>query len=179
MSSMPDSAGELHGPSALRWLWLSAVVIVADQASKALIVAHLQLFERRELLPILEITRLHNRGAAFSMLSNASGWQKYLFVGLAITVSVGIVVWLSRVTLTRATLLGSGLALILGGALGNVIDRLLRDHVIDFIHFHWFDSWSFPAFNLADTSITIGAALVILDSLLESRRARPDGGAPP
>jgi signal peptidase II len=179
MTSTPEAGGDQHAPSALRWLWLSALVIAADQASKALIVAHLQLFERRELLPVLEITRLHNRGAAFSMLSTASGWQQYLFIGLAVVVSVGIVVWLQRVALARATLLGSGLALILGGALGNVIDRLLREHVIDFIHFHWFDSWSFPAFNLADTAITIGAALVILDSLLDSRRTRSVAAPPP
>jgi signal peptidase II len=176
MSTPPEAAAGVHGPSALRWLWLSVIVIAIDQATKALIVAHLELFERREWLPLLEITRLHNRGAAFSFLSTASGWQKYFFVALALVVSIGIVVWLSRVLLARATLLGSGLALILGGAMGNVIDRVTRGFVVDFIHFHWFDSWYFPAFNVADTSITIGAGLLIIDSLLESRRARtPDG----
>jgi signal peptidase II len=174
-----DDAAE---PSALRWLWLSALVVGLDQASKTLVVARLQLFERREWLPVLEITRLHNRGAAFSFLSDASGWQKYFFVSLALAISAGIVFWLSRLRLAHSALLGSGLALILGGALGNVIDRVLRGHVVDFIHFHWFDSWYFPAFNVADSSITIGAALLILDSLLESRRARPTGspsGEPP
>jgi len=179
---------ERHSPdresprTALRWLWLSAFVIGLDQAVKALVVARLELFERREWLPVLEITRLHNRGAAFSFLSDASGWQKYFFITLALAISAGIIFWLSRLRLAHSALLGSGLALVLGGALGNVIDRVLRGHVIDFIHFHWFDTWYFPAFNVADSSITIGAALLILDSLLESRRAPPTSapsGEPP
>jgi signal peptidase II len=178
MSERLAVGGDATGPSALRWLWLSALVVALDQASKVLVVARLQLFERREWLPVLEITRLHNRGAAFSFLSDASGWQKYLFVALAIAVSAGIVLWLRRLRLAHSALLGGGLALILGGALGNVIDRVARGHVIDFIHVHWFDSWYFPAFNVADSAITIGAALLILDSLLESRRGRPAGGPP-
>lgn len=182
MSAERHASEATSRPTALRWLWLSAFVIGLDQAVKALIVARLQLFERREWLPVLEITRLHNRGAAFSFLSDASGWQKYFFVALALLISAGIVYWLSRLRLAQSALLGSGLALILGGALGNVIDRVVRGHVVDFIHFHWFDSWYFPAFNVADSSITIGAALLILDSLLESRRARTAGtptGEPP
>jgi signal peptidase II len=163
--------------SALRWLWLSAVLIAVDQASKALIVARLELFERREWLPILEVTRLHNRGAAFSFLNDATGWQKYLFVGLALLVSVGIVVWLSRLALARSGMLASGLSLILGGAIGNVIDRVTRGYVVDFIHFHWYAQWDFPAFNAADTGITVGAGLLILDSLLEARRNRTASGA--
>jgi signal peptidase II len=169
--------------SAIRWLWLSALVIALDQASKALIVARFELFERKALLPVLELTRLHNTGAAFSFLSDASGWQHYLFLGLAALVSVGIVIWLLRLRSPGSALLASGLALILGGALGNAVDRLLRGHVVDFIHFHWFERWYFPAFNVADTAITIGAGLLILDSLLESRRSRgaraPDPGSPP
>ena len=178
--SDPVPAGMGSGDSsALRWLWLSALVIGIDQASKAYIVARFELFERREWLPVLEITRLHNRGAAFSFLNDASGWQKYFFVALALAVSVGIVVWLSRLTLARSVLLGSGLSLILGGAVGNVIDRVSRGYVVDFIHVHWYSSWYFPAFNVADSSITVGAALLILDSLLESRRARPaEAGTP-
>jgi signal peptidase II len=169
--------GAAPAPTALRWLWLSALVIGLDQASKALIAARLELFERHPLLPVLEITRLHNRGAAFSFLNDASGWQKYFFVGLALMVSAGIVVWLSRLALARSTLIGSGLALILGGALGNVVDRVLRGYVVDFIHVHWYDRWYFPAFNVADSAITVGAALLILDSLLESRRDRSRPGA--
>jgi signal peptidase II len=155
---------------ALRWLWLSALVIVLDQATKALIVARLELYERREWLPVLEITRLHNRGAAFSFLHDASGWQHYLFIAIALGVSAGIVWWLARPGMARSRLLASGLALILGGALGNLLDRLWRGYVVDFIHVHWYQSWYFPAFNAADSAITIGAALLILDSLLEARR---------
>jgi signal peptidase II len=121
---------------------------------------------------VLEITRLHNKGAAFSFLSEASGWQHYLFLALAALVSLGIVVWLLRLRTPGNALLASGLALILGGAVGNAVDRLLRGHVVDFIHVHWFERWYFPAFNVADSAITVGAGLLILDSLLESRRAR-------
>ncbi len=173
----PSSAAVPASPSALRWLWLSALVIALDQASKALIVAYLALYERREALPWLEVTRLHNRGAAFSFLNDASGWQKYFFVGLALVVSVAIVIWLSRLALARSTLIGSGLALILGGALGNVIDRVARGYVVDFIHVHWYERWYFPAFNVADSAITIGAALLILDSLLDQRRRPAGSGA--
>ena len=172
----PLSAG------AIRWLWLSAFVVAADQATKALIVARFELFERLSLLPVLELTRLHNKGAAFSFLSEASGWQHYLFLVLAALVTVGIVVWLARLRSPVSALLAGGLALILGGAVGNAIDRLLRGHVVDFIHVHWFERWYFPAFNVADTAITIGAGLLILDSLFESRRVRgpraPDAGPP-
>ncbi len=178
-----NAPGTAAMPSAVRWLWLSLLVIALDQATKAIIVARFELFERKALLPILELTRLHNKGAAFSFLSDASGWQHYLFLGLAALVSVGIVVWLLRLRAPGSALLASGLALILGGALGNATDRLLRGHVVDFIHFHWFERWYFPAFNVADTAITIGAGLLILDSLLESRRSRgapaPDPGSPP
>jgi signal peptidase II len=156
--------------SALRWLWLSVAVITADQVTKAMVVARFQLFERVDVLPILEFTRLHNYGAAFSLLHDAGGWQHYFFVTLALLVSAGIVWWLSRLRFRAGAMLASGLALILGGALGNVIDRLVHGHVVDFIHFHWGPRWYFPAFNVADTAITIGAALLIIDSLLESRR---------
>ena len=184
MSEMPaERAGRAY-PSALRWLGLSALVIGLDQLSKALIVSHLELFERHELVPFLEVTRLHNRGAAFSFLNDAGGWQRYLFVILGLAVSAGIVFWLGRLALARASLLASGLALILGGALGNVIDRLTRGYVVDFVHVHWETLsasarfTSFPAFNVADSAITIGAALLILDSLIESRRPKPVEPAP-
>jgi signal peptidase II len=159
-------------PNALRWVWLSAFVVLLDHATKALVVMRLELFERREWLPFLEITRLHNKGAAFSFLNDASGWQRYLFLGLAVVVSLGIVGWLWRLRPPADQILAGGLSLILGGAVGNALDRLMRGHVVDFIHFHWFGRWYFPAFNVADTAITIGAGLLILDSLLDSRRAR-------
>lgn len=155
----------------LRWLWLTAVVIATDQATKALLVSTLQLFERRAWLPLLEITRLHNRGAAFSFLNDASGWQHYLFLGLAVLVSIGIIVWLARLKGPVSWLLPAGLAMIAGGALGNAVDRLMRGYVVDFIHVHWFEAWYFPAFNVADSAITVGAALLILDTLRESSQA--------
>ena len=168
----PDPAAPA-GSSALRLLWLSVALVGLDQASKWLVMTRFELYERQALLPILEITRLHNRGAAFSFLHDASGWQHYFFVALAGSVSAGIGYWLSRLRLPASRLLASGLALILGGALGNMIDRLLHGHVVDFIHFHWYESWYFPAFNVADSGITLGAGLLLLDALLEARRAVP------
>lgn len=160
----------------LRWLWLSAAVILADQVTKALIAREFDLYEVLEVLPVLEITRLHNTGAAFSLLAGASGWQRWFFVGLATVVSAGIVYWLWRMPRSAPAWLPAGLALVMGGALGNVIDRLAHGHVVDFLHFHW-DRWYFPAFNVADSAISVGAGLLILDALLEGRRKQPRGGA--
>ena len=168
--STPISADIRISDSSIRWLVLSGAVITVDQLSKGMIVAKLQLFERIEWLPLLEITRLHNRGAAFSFLDGASGWQTYVFMLLALCVSGVIAVWLGRLPIARNKLLACGLACIVGGALGNAVDRLLRGYVVDFSHCHWFESWYFPAFNVADSAITVGAVLVILDSLLDWRR---------
>ena len=151
------------------WLVLSAFIVVADQISKAWIAQHFAEFEFVSLLPILDITRMHNVGAAFSFLASASGWQRWLFIGLALVVSAGIVVWLMRLQRGAQALLACGLALVLGGALGNVIDRIRLGHVIDFIHFHWGRAY-FPAFNIADSAITVGAACLLLDALFEGRR---------
>lgn len=151
------------------WLLLSAVVIIADQATKAYIVRHFGVFEFTSVLPILDITRLHNVGAAFSFLANASGWQRWLFIGLAVAVSVAITAWLVRLPRGTRGLLSAGLALVLGGAVGNVIDRIRFGHVVDFIHFHW-DQAYFPAFNVADSAITVGAACLLLDALFDSKR---------
>jgi signal peptidase II len=152
------------------WLLLSALVVLADQLSKSYITRHYGEFEFTTLLPILDITRMHNVGAAFSFLATASGWQRWLFISLAVIVSIGIVVWLYRMPRSHG-LLACGLALVLGGAIGNVIDRIRLGAVVDFIHFHW-DRAYFPAFNIADSAITVGAACLILDALLEPKRAR-------
>ena len=152
------------------WLLLSALVVLADQLSKSYITSHYGEFEFTTVLPILDITRMHNVGAAFSFLATASGWQRWLFISLAMIVSIGIVVWLYRMPRSQG-LLACGLALVLGGAIGNVIDRIRLGAVIDFIHFHW-DRAYFPAFNIADSAITVGAACLILDALLEPKRAR-------
>jgi signal peptidase II len=151
------------------WLLVSAFVVLLDQVTKAYITRHFGEFEFRSVLPILDITRMHNVGAAFSFLATASGWQRWLFIGLAVGVSIAIIVWLCRMPKGTHMLLAGGLALVLGGALGNVIDRIRLGHVIDFIHFHW-DRAYFPAFNVADSAITVGAACLLLDALLDSRR---------
>lgn len=162
-SSDASAAGQLH------WLLLAAAVVGADQWSKRLIEASLALAESHYVLPVLNIVRAHNRGVAFSMFAAAAGWQRWVFSALAVGVSAGLIVWLRRLE-RDAALLAAALALILGGALGNVIDRLRLGYVVDFIQVHWAGHY-FPAFNVADSAITIGAALLLLDALLASRRA--------
>ncbi|MGP0056405.1 MAG: signal peptidase II [Steroidobacteraceae bacterium] len=154
-----------------RWLLLSAFIVMADQLTKSYISAHFGEFEFITVLPVLDITRMHNVGAAFSFLATASGWQRWLFIGLAASVSVAITVWLCRLPRKGHGLLAAGLALVLGGAIGNVIDRIRLGSVVDFIHFHW-DRAYFPAFNVADSAITVGAACLLLDALLESKRSK-------
>jgi signal peptidase II len=160
---------------AASWLLLSVLVVLADQASKYYITQHFGEFEHITLLPVLDVTRMHNVGAAFSFLASASGWQRWVFIGLAGIVSVGIIVWLLRLKERAHGLLACGLALVLGGALGNVIDRIRLGYVIDFIHFHW-DRAYFPAFNVADSAITVGAACLLLDALFEGKR-KPDANS--
>ena len=144
------------------WLWLSMAVIALDQATKFLVTRFLDLYERVEVLPVLDFTLLHNTGAAFSILAGASGWQRWFFIVLAVVVSLALVVWLWR--LPRGDrLIAIALALVLGGALGNLIDRVRLGYVVDFIHAHWGPAY-FPAFNIADSAITVGAALLILDA---------------
>ena len=151
------------------WLLLSAFVILADQVSKVYIARHYLEFEFTRILPVLDITCMHNVGAAFSFLASASGWQRWVFIGLAVVVSIGITIWLLKLPRGTHGLLAAGLALVLGGAMGNVIDRIRLGYVIDFIHFHW-DRAYFPAFNVADSAITVGAACLLLDAFLEARR---------
>jgi signal peptidase II len=158
-----------------RWLPLTIGVIVLDQASKAWMVQHFRLYESVHVMPVLDITLMFNTGAAFSFLSDASGWQKWLFVGLALAVGVAILGWLRRLRARSQALLCSSLTLILGGALGNVIDRLRIGHVVDFISAHWGRTYYFPAFNVADSAITIGAILLLLDAWRESRNAKKVG----
>ena len=166
----PVSSAASAAPAAsqLRWLALTAALIGADQWSKRLLENALQLGEGRYVLPVFNIVRAHNRGAAFSMFDAASGWQRWVFSALAVGVSVALIVWLARLE-RRASLLAAALALILGGALGNVIDRLRLGYVVDFIQVHWQQHY-FPAFNVADSAITIGAGLLLLDAMVTSRR---------
>jgi signal peptidase II len=163
------SAMEIRGRAAA-WLLLSAAIVLADQLTKSYITQHYGEFEFTRVLPVLDITRMHNVGAAFSFLASASGWQRWFFIVLAVVVSIAITAWLCRLPRGTHGLLAAGLALVLGGALGNVIDRIRLGHVIDFIHFHW-DRAYFPAFNVADSAITVGAALLLLDALFEPKRS--------
>ncbi|HEY2187621.1 MAG TPA: signal peptidase II [Caldimonas sp.] len=150
------------------WLGIAFAVIVIDQLTKAMIVAAFQLGDARMVTPFFDIVRAHNRGAAFSFLNDASGWQRWFFVGLGVA-AAAFIVWLLR-RHGGQRMFGWALSLILGGALGNVIDRLVHGHVIDFLQVHW-KSHYFPSFNVADSAITIGAALLILDELRRVRRA--------
>jgi signal peptidase II len=162
-------------PTGWRWLPLTAVIIALDQITKAIIVARFELYDTIRVLPVLDITRMHNPGAAFSLFATQSGWQRWLFTVLALGVGVAIVVWLGKLKASSQKLLASALALILGGAVGNLIDRVRFGHVVDFIYAHWNDA-HFPAFNVADASITVGAGLLLLDAVLESRRAKQGQG---
>jgi signal peptidase II len=161
---------------AAKWLLLSVCVVLVDQLSKSYIAQRFGEFEHISVLPILDITRMHNVGAAFSFLATASGWQRWMFIWLALAVSVGIVVWLLRLKGGSHSVLAAGLALVLGGALGNMIDRVRLGYVVDFIHFHWNGAY-FPAFNVADSAITVGAACLLLDALIEGRQ-KSDANSP-
>jgi len=153
-------------PPLARWLSLSALIIVLDQISKLWITQSFSYAEELPLLSVFSLALLHNPGAAFSFMSDAGGMQRWLFSALALGASVWIVVLLYKYS--GKTLFALALSLILGGALGNLIDRLIYGYVVDFLLFHW-DSHYFPAFNLADSAITGGAFLLILESFLEKK----------
>lgn len=157
--------------TALIWIWLSALVVALDQLSKWFIVNNFALFEILPMGPVLDITRLHNEGAAFSLLAQAGGWQRWFFVSLASVIGVAIAWWLYTLPARGQPWLVIGLALILGGAVGNAYDRLTHGHVVDFLHFHWNLAY-FPAFNVADIAITTGAIMLVIDALMHSGRAR-------
>jgi signal peptidase II len=144
-----------------RWLWLSALIIVLDQLSKAWVTSHFVYGESLAILGVFDLVLAHNTGAAFSFLHDAGGMQRWLFSIIAVIASVWIV-WLLR-RHSAQTLFALALSLILGGALGNLTDRIAYGYVVDFLHFHW-DGYYFPAFNIADSAITCGAFLLILDS---------------
>jgi signal peptidase II len=155
----------------LRWLWLSGLVLVLDQFTKWLAAGNLQYGEPVPLVPMLALTLAHNYGAAFSFLGDASGWQRWFFIVLAMVVSIVLLLWLRRLQ-RHEQRVALALALILGGAIGNVIDRLLYGYVIDFIDVYYGD-WHWPVFNVADSAISVGAALLLFDALF-SRHAHRD-----
>ena len=151
------------------WLALALVLALADQSTKYAISASLRFGEVREIAPFFNLVLAHNRGAAFSFLADAGGWQRALFIGIAVAATGAIVFLLVRHSSER--LFSAGLALVLGGALGNLWDRIALGHVVDFLDFHAF-GWHFWAFNLADSAITVGAGLLILDGLRSAGAAQ-------
>lgn len=148
-------------PGNFRWLWISALIILFDQIAKYYANQHLAMNEPYDLLPFFSLTLSHNRGAAFGFLNQANGWQQWLFGSLAVFISVIIIVWLLRLP-RQKRLLPIALTLILGGALGNLYDRVVHGYVIDFIHLHY-QQWHWPVFNIADSAICVGAFLIIFD----------------
>tara|TARA_R110000868_G_scaffold94448_1_gene260532 strand:- start:874 stop:1395 length:522 start_codon:yes stop_codon:yes gene_type:complete len=152
--------------SALVWVWLTALVFVVDIATKQVAEAWLIYGDPIYLLPVLDFTLLYNKGAAFSLLADQPGWQRWFFTLISVAVSVMLMVWMSRLP-RHQRWLGIALALILGGALGNLFDRVLFGHVIDFISVHWQNAY-FPAFNIADSAITIGAIMMAIDVIRDS-----------
>ena len=153
-----------NGILALRWYALALVIIVLDQYTKSLASAALEYGRPEPVFFWFNLTLQHNSGAAFSFLSSAGGWQRYFFSAVAVTISAVLVVWLYRMPRDQ-WLLALSLGLIVGGALGNLWDRLAMGYVVDFISVHYRD-WYFPAFNIADSAITVGAACMLLDSFL-------------
>ncbi len=165
----PSGAAAPNARSPVRWFALALVVIVIDQLTKLWVLDHFTVGERLPVIPgLFDLTLLYNPGAAFSFLGSASGWQRWFFTGLAVVASVVIAVLLFRHR--GQTLFSLALAMIMGGAIGNVIDRLMYGKVVDFLLFYR-DPWYFPAFNAADSAITLGAVLLILDELIRLRRA--------
>ncbi|KZZ41999.1 MAG: signal peptidase II [Saccharospirillaceae bacterium] len=154
--------------SAIIWLWLAALIFILDIATKQIAEAFLNYGDPVYLLPILDFTLLYNKGAAFSFLANEGGWQRWFFTVISLVVSVVLIVWLKKLPRTQLWL-PIALALILGGALGNLFDRVMFGHVIDFISVHW-DRAYFPAFNIADSAITVGAIMMAIDVVLEGKR---------
>lgn len=156
----------------LKWLWVSLCVIVFDQATKQLAEARLAPHEAVNVMPYFDWYLTYNSGAAFSLLADAGGWQRWFFTIIAIVVSIVIVQWIRKLP-GDETLTAVSLSLILGGAIGNLIDRILLGHVVDFIQV-WLGSIAFPAFNIADAAISVGAVLLILSSFFGVQKTKPE-----
>ena len=160
-----------NGSRAFRWYILALVIVIVDQWTKWLAETNLTFHDPVPVIePFLNWTLAYNYGAAFSFLADAGGWQKWFFSGLALVMSLFLIIYLIKAP-RKATLLSLGLAMVLGGAVGNLIDRLLHGHVIDFIHVHYADVWHYPIFNIADVGISLGVLLIVIDMLfLEKKR---------
>lgn len=155
----------------MKWLWLTALAIILDQLTKNWAEISLVLHKPLAIIPGFNLTLMYNQGAAFSFLSDAGGWQRWFFTVLSSVVSVALLIWLKNIRQQDNPVLKAAIALILGGAVGNLIDRALYGQVTDFIQIYY-SSYYFPAFNVADSAITLGAGLLILDMILESRKGR-------
>ena len=157
------------GTRSVYWLLLSTAVVALDQITKLMVIENMTLYQRVQITSFFDLVRLHNTGAAFSFLADASGWHNWLFTGIAFVVSIGILYWLVTLPSKGRRVLAIGLALVLGGAIGNVIDRSFYGYVVDFILFHYLE-WSYPAFNIADSAITCGVVLILYDGVVLDRR---------
>jgi signal peptidase II len=166
-----DMFGRQAGLPWLRWFAVAATVVLLDQVTKLYIMLEFSLGESRTITGFFNLVRAHNEGAAFSFLSDAGGWQRWLFTLVSLVVSVIIAIWLTRLPRQRV-LEALALSLILGGALGNLYDRITLGYVVDFLDFHW-AGWHFAAFNVADMGISVGAALIIIDALF-FQQSEPD-----
>jgi signal peptidase II len=164
LMARPGTSGSM-----LPWLGLALILLIADQFTKVLILGYYKLGDATTITSFFNIVRAHNTGAAFSFLASSSGWQRWLFTAIGVGATL-FILYLLR-THAGQKLFCFALACILGGAVGNVIDRLLHGYVVDFLQFHW-AGWYFPAFNVADSAITIGAVCLVLDELLRVRRSR-------
>lgn len=151
----------------LRWLWLTLILLIVDQVSKHWVANTMSLYQSIEVLPIFNITYAQNTGAAFSFLADQGGWQRWFFTAIALIASIVFLVWMKRTPVQQKMLI-IALACMLSGALGNLIDRLLFGYVIDFLDFHW-QGHAWPTFNIADSAIFVGAALMILDSFQQEK----------
>ncbi len=156
------SSAAMREVGMLKWLWLSLLAIILDQVSKLVVDNTMQLYESIPLIPYFNLTYVHNTGAAFSFLSEAGGWQRWFFAILALVISAVLSVWLARLQ-KHETLLAVALSLVLGGAIGNLIDRLAYGYVIDFLDVYY-NTWHWPAFNIADSAITLGVMLMLAES---------------
>ncbi|WGE90794.1 signal peptidase II [Actinobacillus genomosp. 1] len=152
----------------IKWLWLSLATIIIDLWTKYLVVQRFDLYESVNVLPVFNLTYVRNYGAAFSFLADHGGWQKYFFLGLAIVISLGLTAMLWRNQAVKK-LENSAYALIIGGAIGNAIDRAYNGYVVDFFDFYW-DIYHYPVFNVADIAIVVGAGLLILEAFLDKKK---------
>ena len=170
---MTDTAADTGVKRFAQWMFLACVIVAFDQATKWAIIEWVPLYDKVPINSFINLTHQRNYGAAWSILADAGGWQRWFFIVLATVVSVVLVVWSWKEKKAGSTALIAGLALVLGGAVGNLVDRVLLGYVTDFFQV-WFGDWAFPSFNVADSAITVGAALLIIDSFLHGSDEETD-----